>query len=143
MDRRKLLVNATTLAAASPAIFSLGSSKATAAVATPLENLVSTATKCLDLGLRCERLCTETLMQGDKSMADCMVSVQDMITMVKATSELAAHKSSLIAKVAASCLLACEECKKQCDKHAKHHDVCADCSKACEDCMKACKKIAA
>jgi Cys-rich four helix bundle protein (predicted Tat secretion target) len=143
MDRRKLLVNATTLAAATPGIFALGSSKSFAAAASPLENLASTATKCLDLGLRCERLCTETMMQGDKSMADCMIAVQDMITMVKATCELAAHKSSLLAKVVASCFLACEECKKQCDKHAKHHELCADCAKACEECMKACKKIAA
>lgn len=143
MDRREVLVNAGTLAVASSGIFSLGSTTAFSAPATPVENLIATSMKCLETGLKCERLCTETLVQGDKSMADCMLAIQDMLTMVRAASELAAHKSPLLAKMVASCSLACEECKKQCEKHAKHHVICADCSKACDECIKACQKIAA
>jgi Cys-rich four helix bundle protein (predicted Tat secretion target) len=141
MDRRELIVATSTLIAASPALFAVVSTSALAAKSSPLDDLISTATKCLDIGLRCERLCTEVMMQGDKSMVDCMVSIQDMITMVKATSELAAHKSPLLVSIVSSCAKACEECKKQCDKHAKHHEICALCSKACAECIKACEKM--
>ena len=143
MDRRDVLLNIGTLAVASSGVFSIGSTEAFSAAASPIENLIATSVKCLEMGLKCERLCTETLIKGDKMMADCMLAIQDMLTMVRATSELAAHKSPLLTKMVASCSLACEECKKQCEKHAKHHAICADCAQACDECMKACQKISA
>jgi hypothetical protein len=37
----------------------------------------------------------------------------------------------------------CEECEKECRKHADKHVQCKECGEACAECHKACKAIAA
>lgn len=142
MDRREILTNLGLITAAVPAIsLFTGEAFAASAAVSPQDALIASASKCIETGLKCEKLCIETLSQGDKSMVECMTAIQQMLTMVRATAELAAQKSPMLTKMAGLCAAACEDCQKQCDKHAKHHDICAACSKACQDCIKACKAV--
>ncbi len=80
MDRREVLIDAGTLAVASSGNVFLGATTAYSAPATPVENLIVTSMKCHETGLKCERLCTETLAQRDISMGSCMVAIPDMLT---------------------------------------------------------------
>ena len=85
----------------------------------------------------------DTFAKGDLGMKDCAASVRSMLALVRATADLASQNSPFLAKTAAVCLASCEDCKKQCDKHATHHAICKECAAACQECMDACKKVAA
>ncbi len=98
---------------------------------------------CQEIGMKCLQHCVEILSSGDKSMAECTKTVRDMVTMCKATLELAAQKSAHLPKLAALCATVCDECAKACEPHKDHHSICKQCMESCRDCAKECRKVAA
>lgn len=49
--------------------------------------------------------------------------------------------SSLLDKVVALCIEACEQAAAECASHASRHDHCAECATACGECVEACRSL--
>lgn len=104
--------------------------------------LVDTAMDCLKKGQACLDHCFVLLKKGDNSVAACADTVNEMLVMCTALSQMASYQSKHLAKLAKVCAAACKDCKKECDKHADKHAECKACAESCEECIKACEKIA-
>lgn len=145
MNRRELLLGGAALAGASLV------SKAFAADghehhhhgSVPNAGLISATADCVQKGQVCLSHCLMLLGQGDKEMAACAQSVNQMLAICAATQQLAAQESTYLAKQAKIAMDACKQCEDECKKHADKHDACKACMDSCAACYKECKKIAA
>jgi len=104
--------------------------------------LIAAAHQCMAAADVCLSHCIDRLSDGDKTMADCARSVQQMRAMVAALAELAAQKAPYLKELAALCAKACRDCQAQCKKHEQHAP-CKACGDACEKCAAECDKAAA
>lgn len=145
MDRREALA---TLAAAGLA--AIASTPAGAAehehhhhTGPQYQGLVDTAQSCLATGEACLAHCLDLLGQGDKEMASCAKSVNQMLAMVETLRKLAITESRLLPRYAALCAEMCEDCEKECRKHENKHAECKACANSCAACLKECKATAA
>jgi len=139
MNRREILRGAGVLAAAVAAA-QPGRSQSSAGVAD--KALVATASDCLSKGQICLNHCLAMLASGDKSMAACSKTANEMIAVCGAMLALAAQGAPSLPKFATVCLDVCKRCEAECNKHAQHSP-CKDCATACAACQVECKKIAA
>ena len=105
--------------------------------------LVESSLHCIRDGEACLDHCMSFFKKGDTSMADCAASVTEMLAMCTALQKMASYDSRHLGKLASVCLRVCEDCEKQCKKHAKKHEVCAACARSCKDCIRECKRVAA
>lgn len=74
-------------------------------------------------------------------MADCQLSVMDMLAVVGAMSKVAIRNSGdekFMKALAATCADFCRACEKECKPHANDQVECKDCMNACNRCAKAC-----
>jgi len=104
--------------------------------------LVATASDCLGKGQICLSHCLDMLASGDKSMAACSKTANEMLAVCGAMLSLAAQGAPSIPKFAAVCLDVCRRCEAECRKHIQHTP-CKDCAAACAACQVECKKVAA
>ena len=104
--------------------------------------LAVAAADCLQKGQVCLSHCLVLLGEGDKGMADCSKSVNQMLALCGALQQLANQNSKLLARVAAIALDACNQCEEACKKHANKHEECKACGESCAACAKECKKLA-
>lgn len=105
--------------------------------------LVDSAQGCLSAGEACLAHCLVLLGDGDKEMAACSKSVNQMMAMVETLRKLAVTDSKYLPRYAKLCAEACDDCEKECRKHDKKHAECKACGDACATCAKECKKVAA
>ncbi|MCX7190429.1 MAG: four-helix bundle copper-binding protein [Methylotenera sp.] len=105
--------------------------------------LVSAAADCIQKGQVCLNHCLFLLGQGDKDMAACAKSVNQMLALCGALQQLANQESTYLPKLASLAMDACKKCEDECKKHAKKHEACKACGESCAACAKECKKIAA
>lgn len=105
--------------------------------------LATSASDCIQKGEVCLSHCLELLGEGDKEMAACAKSVNQMLALCGALQQLTNQNSKLLPKMAALALEACEQCAEACKKHAEKHEQCKSCGESCAACAKECKKIAA
>jgi Cys-rich four helix bundle protein (predicted Tat secretion target) len=103
--------------------------------------LVAAASDCVSKGEICLSHCLELLGTGDKSMAACSKSVNEMLAVCGALLSLAAQGAPSLSKLASVALDVCKRCETECRKHV--HSQCKDCAAACAACAAECKKIAA
>ena len=80
---------------------------------------------------------------GDKEMAACAKSVNEMLAVCAALQRLATTDSRFLPKYATLAGEVCEACEKECRKHETKHAECKACADSCAVCLKECKKIAA
>lgn len=106
------------------------------------ETLARAAADCVQKGQVCLNHCLELLGQGDKDMASCARSVNQMLALCGALQQLANQHSKLLPKLATLAVDACKECADECKKHAEKHDSCKACGESCAACAKECQKIA-
>jgi Cys-rich four helix bundle protein (predicted Tat secretion target) len=106
-------------------------------------DLVASTSHCVSAGDTCLAHCITLLGEGDKEMAACAKTVQDVIASCTALRELAAANSPHVGKLAAVVSEICKDCETECRKHEKKHSVCHDCAEACVKCAKECDKAAA
>ena len=106
-------------------------------------SLVAAAADCVQKGQACLSHCLHLLGQGDKEMAACAKSVNQMLALCGALQSLANQESAYLPKLAATALQACNECEEECKKHADKHEACKACGESCKACAKECKKITA
>jgi len=107
------------------------------------DSLTSAAADCIQKGQACLSHCLMMLGDGDKTMAGCSKSVNQMLAMCTALQQLANQQSPLLPKFATLAMEACKQCEDECKKHADKHQVCKDCAESCAACYKQCKAIAA
>lgn len=145
MDRREAL---STLAAAGFAAVAAGSVQAQSHDhhhhhgGPKYQALIDSAQSCLSTGDACLNHCFELLGNGEKEMAACAKSVNQMLSMVETLRKLAVSESKFLARYAKLCGEMCEDCEKECRKHEKKHAECKACADSCAACLKECKKIA-
>lgn len=141
MNRRELLYTAGTAGAAlavSDVLLAKGGHKHHEDKNT---NLISIASDCVNKGEICLSHCLTELGAGRKDMAECAVSVREMLATCETLVKLAASDSKYLKKMAALCEDVCKNCAEMCKKHAKLHSTCKDCMDSCIECAKACAKV--
>lgn len=142
MNRRELLLGGMALAGAAMA----GSVQAAEHdhhhhATTGNSALAASASDCIQKGEVCLSHCLVLLGDGEKEMASCAQSVNQMLALCGALQQLANQNSKLLPKMAALALEACERCADECKKHEKHPE-CKACGESCAACAKECRKIA-
>jgi Cys-rich four helix bundle protein (predicted Tat secretion target) len=143
MDRRTLLLSGVALAGAAL----VGSAQASEHDhshhhdAPAHTSLATTAADCLQKGQVCLNHCLELLGQGEKEMAACAKSVNQMLALCGALQQLANQDSKQLSRLAAIALDVCQQCQEECKKHADKHEACKACGESCEACAKECKKL--
>ncbi len=105
--------------------------------------LVAAAVDCIQKGQVCLSHCLQLLGQGDKEMAACAKSVNQMLALCGALQSLANQESAYLPQLAKIAMDACNQCEDECKKHADKHEACKACGESCNACAKECKKIAA
>lgn len=104
--------------------------------------LITATGDCIAKGEACLSHCLVLLGQGDKAMADCAQSVNQMLATCTALQKLAAQEAKATKAMAKLALDVCQECEKACRKHEQHHAVCKACAESCAECVKQCKAAA-
>lgn len=145
MDRREVLsILATSICTALPAQAADDHSAhmhvAAATVATPAnKTLVDAASDCVKAGQACLVHCMEAFSAGDTSLVACARIVDQMLSVCGTLQKLAAAGSPRLSDMAKVALAICDDCEKECRKHADHHATCKACAEACKACGEACK----
>ncbi|MEQ1766075.1 MAG: four-helix bundle copper-binding protein [Methylotenera sp.] len=104
--------------------------------------LVTAAADCVQKGQVCLNHCLFLLGNGDKAMADCAKSVNEILALCGALQGLANQESTYLPKLAKVAMDACKKCEDECKKHEDKHEACKACGESCAACYKECKKIA-
>ena len=142
MNRRDILIGGAALAGAALSAAAMAGEHdhhqhgAASSLATALAD-------CIQKGQVCQSHCLDLFAEGEKSMAACAKSVNQMLTLCAALQQLANQQSQHTAKLAGLALQACRECEEECKKHADKHEACKACGESCKACAKECEKIAA
>ncbi|MDQ3235248.1 MAG: Csp1 family four helix bundle copper storage protein [Pseudobdellovibrionaceae bacterium] len=100
--------------------------------------LADTAHACVKTGLICMSHCQKELAQGNKSMAECLKSVMELVAACESLEKLALYGSAHTRDFAKVTAKICADCAKICEKHAQHMEICKACMEACKECEKAC-----
>lgn len=103
---------------------------------------------CLATGEACVGYCMSEFANGNKEMAECNRTVQEMLALCEALLKLNAYNSAHTKALAKISAQACDTCAEACKKHSPHwahgmHLICKSCYEACLECSKACKAMAA
>jgi len=141
LTRRNIIQGAVaaTLAAASGATLAAEHQHAS----NQCDSLVNAALSCVAKGNACMNHCFQLFKVGDKSVADCAESVNEMLSMCNALANLAANNSNHLIAFAQVCSAVCEDCEKECRKHENHHAECKACAESCAECITECNKLTA
>lgn len=106
-------------------------------------NLIATASDCLTKGEACLAHCLVLLGDGQKEMAGCARSVNQMLAICTALHKVAVQDGNMLPAMAKVAAQTCEACEKECRKHADKHAECKACADSCAACLKECKALAA
>jgi len=102
-----------------------------------LEELIDTFLECIKMGEICNQHCMHMFQMGDTTLADCSISVQELIAASTAVLKFTANNSSHLNSFLEATIKVCETCEEECIKHEKHIQ-CKDCAVACRDCIDFC-----
>ncbi|MCG3171452.1 MAG: hypothetical protein CALGDGBN_03073 [Pseudomonadales bacterium] len=111
-----------------------------------LQELIRTASDCLQKGRYCLSRCTDHLAAGTGLMAECQRGVMNMLPVVGAMADVAGYASAShedMAALATVCARFCRACAKACEPHSPHHEECQACEDACAACAEACDALVA
>jgi len=107
-----------------------------------LEELIDTFLECIKMGEICNQHCMHMFQMGDTTLADCSISVQELIAANTAVLKFAANNSTHLNSFLEVTMKVCETCEEECRKHEKHIQ-CKDCAVACRDCIDFCTEYLA
>jgi Cys-rich four helix bundle protein (predicted Tat secretion target) len=105
--------------------------------------LLAAASDCIVKGDACLAHCLVLLGEGNKEMAACAQSVNQMLAVCTALQKLASQESAYLPALARLAGDVCKDCEKACRKHEKKHAECKACADACAECLKQCQALAA
>jgi len=145
MRRREIITAGAGILSAGILSASVAQAAKTEGAAGPYDSnsLIEAASSCVKVGEVCRQHCVDLLSSGDKSLAQCLKTVNEMLTMCKALLELSAQRSSHLAKFAVICEDVCKNCEKACRVHESSHAPCKNCAESCARCGSECAKVAA
>lgn len=106
------------------------------------QTVIDSALDCVKTGQLCLDHCMELFKQGDTSVADCADSVNELLAMCTALSQMAAYQSSHLRSFAKVCIEVCRDCEDECRKHEEHAQ-CKDCAESCANCIKELENVIA
>ena len=136
MNRREVLKSSMVAGAAVAA----GQILSQTAQAATTGSVADARSHCIEVGRVCAQHCVEQLGNGNKDMAACLSTVNDMLAACEALQKLHAGKSKHAGAMAKVCLETLTDCHAACEKHAKMA-ACKDCADACKACIAACKAM--
>jgi Cys-rich four helix bundle protein (predicted Tat secretion target) len=105
--------------------------------------LTDATSHCISRGEICLDHCHDNLEAGEKAMAACARSVNEMLAVCTALLRVSTQNAPSLKQMAAVAAEVCKRCEDECNKHAKKHAERKDCAEICVACGKECKKIAA
>jgi len=105
--------------------------------------LIAASADCLKTGEACLAHCLYLLGNGDREMAACAQSVNELLASCTALMKLAGQDSKHVPAFAKLAAEICASCEKECRKHEKHHAECKACADSCAACLKECKRASA
>lgn len=153
MNRREVLQGSAALSMAAFATLAQAEEKPDAAPesdmhahhhhGSPYAELAHAATHCVMIGEACIDHCLQLLGEGDKKMAACAKTVEQMMAACNSLRQLATWNSPYVPRLAKVVKDMCKECEDECRKHENIHQACRDCAESCAACGKECAKIAA
>jgi Cys-rich four helix bundle protein (predicted Tat secretion target) len=103
--------------------------------------LIDSAFDCIKKGQLCMDHCMELFKAGDTSVADCADSVNEMLAMCTALTQMTAYRSSHLSALAKVCMDVCLDCEKKCREHEDKHAECKACADSCVTCADECEKL--
>lgn len=107
-----------------------------------LEEIIDTYLECIKMGEICNQHCMHMFQMGDTTLADCSISVQELIAVSTAVLKFAANNSDNLNSMLEVAIKVAESCEVECKKHDKHIQ-CRDCAEACRDCIEFCTEYLA
>ena len=107
-----------------------------------LEELIDTFLECIKMGEICNQHCMHMFQMGDTTLADCSISVQELIAANTAVLKFTANNSQHLNTFLEATIKVSETCEVECNKHKKHIQ-CKDCAEACRDCIDFCTQYLA
>jgi Cys-rich four helix bundle protein (predicted Tat secretion target) len=134
LTRRCLLGTATALLAGvgeTPLASAQTAAAKTSPRASPHQAIIDATKRCETVGNACLKHCQRLTRRGDKSLADCMRSVSDMLPVCTAMNRLAVQDAKRLKDLAKVCADICRDCEAECRKHEFHHVECQRCAEAC------------
>lgn len=145
MERREMLktVAAATLAAMSGSAVAGEHDHHNHKAPKKFSALIASSADCVQTGEACLAHCLVLLGQGEKEMAACAQSVNELLAVCAALQKLAGQNSKNTAKFAKLAADVCADCEKECRKHEKKHAECKACADSCAACVKECKAVVA
>lgn len=105
------------------------------------EGLIDSAFDCIKNGQLCMDHCMELFKVGNNSVAECADSVNEMLAMCTALTQMAAYRSNHLSSLAKVCLDVCKDCEKKCREHEDKHAECKACADSCKTCADECEKV--
>lgn len=102
-----------------------------------LEELIDTFLECIKMGEICNQHCMHMFQMGDTTLADCSISVQELIAASTAVLKFTANNSCHLNAFLDVVIKVCKTCEEECIKHDQHIQ-CKDCGEACRDCIDYC-----
>lgn len=145
MNRRELLLGAAAMAAAATAgkAFAAGHDHmAHDHKSRRNEKLIEVASDCVLKANICVQHCIVMMGQGEKDLAACAASSDQLIAMCMALQHFASAESKFLPQMAKLAMDICKDCENECKKTERHPE-CKACGEACAACYNECKKIAA
>ena len=145
MNRRDVIAGAGAAIAASVAS-SLLSKNQGVAFAAGGNALLSELSLCIEKGKTCQAFCIEEMAKGNKEMAKCSRTINDMLAICEAMQSLVAYSSDRAKEMSAVCIKACQVCAEACEEHKSHwahkmHLESKACHEACVALVKSLKKV--
>lgn len=148
MERREMLKTVLATAASAISVAALAGehdhhSHGAPGMASRNAGLIAASADCLKTGEACLAHCLYLLGNGDKSVAACAQSVNELLASCTALMKLAGQDSKFVPAMAKVAAEVCASCEKECRKHADHHPECKACAESCAACVKECKRATA
>ena len=97
----------------------------------PHQAILDAARTCSSDGQACLAHCLAMFKSGDTSLAACAQSVLRDDSRGSAVAQLATLGAARLGEFAAACRAVCDDCEKECRKHADTHAVCKACADSC------------
>jgi len=99
------------------------------------------ANQCSEAAQLCLAHCLVAFEENDTTLATCARSVHNMVSLCDAFAAQVAGNSKYVGGIAGVCRAACEDCEKECRKHADDHVECRQCADACAELISAIDEI--
>lgn len=105
------------------------------------QSLIDAAYNCVKSGQTCLNHSLSNLATGETMLANCARMTDQMIVGCAALAKLATVGSAHLHDAARLAMALCEDCEKECNKHAEMHQACKACAESCAITIQECRKL--